>query len=85
MIYIVLAVRDRAANAFMRPIFVNTVGQAVRSFSDEVNRAAPDNAMHGHPEDFDLYELGKYDEETGRFECLESPRQVAIGKDQVRS
>lgn len=83
MRYVVCSVRDRASDAFGQPIFVVAVGQAIRSFSDEVNRREGNNALAAHPEDFDLYQLGVFDDNTGLFET-ETPRQVAIGKDLVR-
>ena len=78
----VVAVKDRAADAFMRPFFVPTIGMAVRSFQDEVNRQSADNAMFAHPEDYDLYSLGQFDEEAGTFVMDgRGPRMVAVGKD----
>ena len=38
MKYAVCAVKDRAVDAFNRPIYVPTIGVAIRSFTDEVNR-----------------------------------------------
>lgn len=78
----VFAVRDRALNAYMQPFFVASAGVAVRSFSDEVNRT--ESPMNGHPEDYDLYHLGFYSEDTGRMEPLDAPRMVAVGKDVIR-
>ena len=77
---IVVAVRDRAADTFGSPFYVVAIGQAIRSFSDEVNRRADDNQLFQHPEDFDLYELGVFDDSTGLFETG-VPRQAAVGKD----
>lgn len=77
---IAVAVRDRAMNAYMRPFFVPATGAAIRSFGDEINRAADDNPMHNHPDDYDLYELGTFDEETGLLQPTEMPKQLAIGK-----
>lgn len=77
---IMCAVRDRAADAYARPMFVPSVGIAIRSFSDEVNRKAEDNQMYNHADDFDLYELGEYDDETAKFTILDTPKQLAIGK-----
>lgn len=78
---VMLAVRDSAANAFNRPFFVQTVGLGVRSFRDEVNRSESGNTMYEHPEDFELFELGTYDEDTAIFECLPQPRSVARASD----
>jgi len=80
MKYVIVTVRDRTADVFGQPFFVARIGQAIRSFSDEVNSPSSDSAIAKHPEDFDLYELGAFDDETATFECF-VPRQVAIGKD----
>lgn len=79
---IVVAIKDRAVDAFMLPQFVAHVGAAVRGFSDAVNNK--DSQFHGHPEDYDLFELGHFEDTTGLFE-VGTPRQVAIGKDLVRA
>lgn len=80
MKYVICAVYDRAAAAYGRPIFVLSVGGAIRSFQDEINRVAPENEMNRHPKDFDLYELGTFDDGQARFEIHEDgPRCVAIG------
>lgn len=84
MILTVLAIKDRAVATFMQPFFSHHIGAAKRTFSDEINRQAPDNPLAKHPEDYDLFELGTFDDQTGRFECLPQPRQVSIGKDEVR-
>lgn len=80
MIQMILSVKDTAAQAFGRPMFLPSSAVGVRSFRDEVNRAAADNDMHKHPEDFELYELGSYDDSTGIIEVV-SPRLVARAKD----
>lgn len=82
-VLVVCAVRDRALDAFMQPFFAPSVGIAVRSFGDEVNRA--ESPMAAHPDDYDLYQLGTFDDATGRFAVGDGPRQVAIGKDVRRS
>lgn len=80
MIRQIVSIYDRAADAFGPPAFVPALGQAIRNFQDEINRAAPDNSMHNHPDDFDLFHLGTYDDSTGKFHNLEEPKQIAIGK-----
>lgn len=81
----VVSVFDSAMQAFARPIFVPALGVAIRSFADEVNRQAPDNQMHQHPDDFELFELGTFDEETGQFTNLENVRSLGRGKDVKQS
>lgn len=63
----ICAVFDSAMEAYLRPFFVPTTNMAVRSFNDEVNRAAEDNPMHKHPSDYILHCLGEFDEGTGEF------------------
>lgn len=80
----VCSVFDSALQAFTRPVFVPSTGIAIRSFTDEVNRAAPpsENPMFGHPEDFELRLLAMFDEDTGLFEnSSDGPRVLARGKD----
>lgn len=83
MIYTVVSVRDRAANAFGRPAFVTAAGAGIRSFQDELNRAGADNVMNQHPDDFDLFELGVFNDETGKFVLFDEPKQIAVGKQLV--
>lgn len=80
MIYNIVALHDRAANAYARPYYVQALGQAIRSFLDELNRNAPENPMWSHPDDFNLFHLGFYDEDSGRFENLPQPFKIADGK-----
>lgn len=80
MILYVFSTRDRAADVFSQPFFSPTKGTAIRSFSDEINRVDVNNMLNKHPDDFDLYYLGTYDDNTGLFD-VERPSQVAVGKD----
>lgn len=84
MKFVVCAVRDSAADCYNRPFFVASAGVAVRSFGDEVQRAAEDNAMNRHPEHFELWELGVYDDATAAFELLPKARSLARASDFVK-
>lgn len=79
----VVSIYDRALDAFSRPVFVNSVGQAIRSFGDEVNNVQSE--MSKHPDDYDLYHLGSFDDSSGKFVCLDEPKQLALGKQLVVS
>lgn len=80
MIYKIVAIRDRAADTFSTPMFVPSVGIGIRSFSDEVNRAADNNMLYKHPDDYDLYLLGEYNDDQATFDATR-PEQIAIGRD----
>ena len=66
----VVAVYDSAAETYMQPWFVTAKGLAIRSFMDEVNRAAEGNPLYAHPDDFRLVYLGEYDNVSGVFHSL---------------
>ena len=85
MIRAVCAVFDSAIQAFGQPFFVAGVGAAIRSFTDEVNRPAQDNALANHPSDFELWCLGEFDDEKGEFLVGENRRMLVRGKDVVKS
>lgn len=80
----VFSVRDSKANSFGQPFFSTSLGQAERSFGDEINRAAQDNILYLHPDDFELYQLGSFETDTGSFVLLEKPQQVAHGSSMKR-
>lgn len=81
MRYVIIAVRDSAAEAFSVPQFYASHGVALRGFTDEVNRKDDKNPFYVHAEDFEMYSLGEYDDGTGQFVLNEQPRQIARGKD----
>jgi hypothetical protein len=81
---VVVAIKDRAANAFGRPFFVATDGVAIRSFMDEVSRDDATNQLAAHPDDFDLFRLGLYDDASGLIEMEPEPVLLMLGK-QVRA
>lgn len=82
MLMKVFAIRDRAADCFGRPFFQVSTGAAIRSFSDGINE--PGSDFGKHPEDFDLYEFGVFNDADGSWN-VSAPKQVAVGKDLVRS
>ena len=61
--------------------FVPTAGVAIRSFRDEVNREAPDNEIFRHPADYELYQIGTFDDSTGAIEALQPPKLLSRALD----
>jgi len=84
MILFVVCVKDRAADVFNRPFFVPHRNVAIRDFTDEVNRVAVDNQLNKHPDDFDLYLLGEFDDSKGAFVNNE-PQVLVRAKDLLQS
>ncbi|WNK14014.1 MAG: nonstructural protein [Microvirus sp.] len=71
----VVSVRDRKAMVFGQPQVVNNIPAAIRSFQDQVNDPAS-GVLSKHPDDFDMYLLASYDDETGLF-ADNTPAQIA--------
>lgn len=40
---------------------------ALRRFSDDVNNNTPKNPLNKHPQDYSLFYIGDYDDETGEL------------------
>ena len=77
-----VVVRDSALDAFLRPFFAPSLGVAERSFADEVNR--DDSEMGKHPDDYELYFLGDYLEDSARFLLRDQPQLMSRAKDVVK-
>lgn len=79
----IVAVKDRAVDAYNRPFYVPTIGAAIRSFTDEVNRT--DSEMNAHPEDYDLYDMGTFCDQTGTFLPADGgvPRVISRAQDLI--
>lgn len=81
MFHFIVCVKDRAADVFNRPFFVPHRNVAIRDFTDEVNRAAADNQLNKHPDDFDLYLMGQFNDNLGEFLVDMDPILLVRAKD----
>lgn len=80
---IVCSMKDLGAQTFGRPIFVPHANVAVRNFMDEVNRPGTSdqiNNLYSHPDDFELYELGHFDDATGELVSHDVPVLLSQAK-----
>lgn len=78
MIYLLVTVKDRAIEAFKPCGVCRTEGEAIRVFKDILNN--PETPESKHPDDYDLYILGTFDDQTGYLETEAKPRKIADGK-----
>jgi len=79
----IVALKDRAADLFGKPFYVRTAAEAVRSLTDEANNK--ESAINRHPEDYDLFELGHFDEDTGRIDQdVSHPNLIVRAQDLIR-
>lgn len=82
--FYVVAIKDVKAEVFLVPAFVGSTYSAIRSFGDQINHAADDNILYKHPEDFALYQLGVFEDDTGIVTPYSTPLLLANGSDSVR-
>lgn len=59
----IFSLRDQKIDAFMNPMAMQTPGQIVRMLQDEMQKN--DSMLGTHAEDFELFEVGEFDTETG--------------------
>lgn len=83
MRFFAVSIRDRQADCYTPPMFSQSLGMAERGFRDQVNRADENNVIYKHPEDFELFHVGYYDDNTGAFESVVPPSQIAVGSNLV--
>lgn len=69
------AVKDLMTNRFMTPALSDTDETAIRQFRSNINHI---NLWKDNPQDFDLWKLGTYDDETG--EIIYNPEKIANGR-----
>lgn len=63
-------IRDSALDAFLLPNYFTSQGAARRAFGDAVNKVEAGNMLNTHPEHFQLFYAGTFDDDTGLFECF---------------
>lgn len=73
----VFTVYDSKVGAYAAPFCMRSKGEALRSWIDVVND--PKTAFSKHPEDFCLFEVAEYDEDTGQFSNHPAPVSLGVG------
>lgn len=72
----VVALYDKKARAFKTPFQVPQVELAIRALTEAVNQPQK-NDLTQYTEDFALYHLATFDDESGKYECQPQPLFVA--------
>jgi len=83
MKFIFVAIYDRAVGGYQRPFVAPSKGAAIRAFGDEATRDGSE--IKKHPGDYELHELGLFDDSNGLIVAHEDgkPARIAGGKDYV--
>nr|QXN72800.1 MAG: nonstructural protein [Microvirus sp.] len=61
----IYALRDIRTDAYMRPIFLQNQSVLERSLYDALSDE--NSLLSSHPEDYQVYKLGSFDEQTGKI------------------
>lgn len=78
----IMSVYDQKAKAYLPPFYLPNTALGVRAFRDAVNE--PGHAFQKNPEDYVLFALGEFDDETGAFSTLPAPLLLVNGLQCVR-
>jgi len=81
---ILAVIRDIKSESYSPPVFPRTKGEAIRIFADEVNNHG-NSQIAAHPADYQLFNLGTFDEQTAKVDLLKTPEFLAAGSDFVIS
>lgn len=74
-------IKDTKAGVFNTPFFQHTHGTAERAFQDLINDSQ--SSVNKHPEDYDLYYLGTYDDLSGSV-VGEAPQHIVSAAQLMR-
>jgi len=77
---------DKAAGIYTKPLFARADGEVMREFTNLCTSA--DHPYSDHPEDYSLFRLGIFDDQTGKLtdeanECLANGHEVVALSRQV--
>lgn len=71
-------IRDIKMDMFQRPFFMPNRASAIRAFGDAIRNK--DTPMAAHPEDYELFHVGQFEEQTAQYESF-VPSQISLGGD----
>ena len=75
----ICAVYDTTANLFGAPFSATNEQVAIRQFQAELTNVQATGPMQTHPQDFKLFGLGSFDNETGTYELYPQPLHLYQG------
>lgn len=76
MILQIFSIYDSKAESFNPPVYLSSTGLAIRSFSDSIQQ--PESHFAQHPEDYTLFHIGSWDDQTSKFDLLSTPKSLHV-------
>jgi len=77
------SIRDTKAEVYHPPFFKGTHGEAERAFMELARDEKSQIAKY--PEDFDLFYVGDYDDETGKIDPQVTPQHIIKAVNTLRN
>lgn len=74
MIVQIYSVYDKKAAAYLQPFFIQNEGMAIRAVTEVVQEEG--HAFNKHAQDYALYQLGTYDDSTGKITAKDNPHPI---------
>lgn len=71
----IFSIRDSKAKAFLQPFFSPNIATALRAVASAVNEEG--HQFNRYSVDYDLYEIGSFDDSNGKLGALSAPQHVA--------
>lgn len=68
------SIRDAKAEIYNSPFYAKTHGEAERMFKSSTND--PQSMICKYPEDYDLYHVATFDDNSGIFTALSTPQHI---------
>lgn len=77
------SIRDSKGAIYNQPMFARSHGEAERAFQTEAQNT--NSMINKFPEDFDLFFIGTYDDQTGKVDPLPTPQHIVKAADLNRT
>lgn len=84
MIFKMFAVKDMALNTFSAPFAQQTMEAGQRMWRDLVMFGSEDNRYKRHPEDYCLYLVGEYDDDTAELMKIDRPMRIQSAAEMLK-
>lgn len=83
MLYKVFAVYDTGVSVWFPPLYMRSIGEAMRWWIDACND--PQCKFSKHPADYILFDLGSFDDSNCKFDLFEAPVRLSVAIECKRS
>lgn len=77
---IIISLYDRGAEYFRPAAAIRTRGEAIRGLRDQANN--PETEIGSHPTDYELWQVGEFDDQTGEITPIKE--LISRAEDQVQ-